>query len=125
MMASVDPGLYGALATVAAITTALQAAVALIPLNDSADIGRQMGSSSPGQAAYDKAQEDAGARLRAAILLNVPAVMVNVAVLASWLGLGIIHARWVLWLPWAAVVTAAVFLFVCAVVGGWKLNAKR
>ena len=124
-MASVDTGLYSAVATVAAITTALQAAVGLVPLNDSADIGRRMESSSRGEPARDKARTDAGIRLRTAILLNIPAVTVNAAVLASWLGLGIIHARWVLWLPWAAVVAAAVFLFVCAAVGGWKLNDYR
>jgi hypothetical protein len=124
-MATVDTGLYAAVATVAAITTALQAAVGLVPLNDSTDIGRRMDSSSSGQPVYEKAKTDAGVRLRAAVLLNIPAVIVNAAVLAAWLGLGIIHARWVLWLPWAAVVAAAVYLLVCAAIGGWKLNALR
>jgi len=118
---SVDPSLYGALATVAAITTALQAAVGLTPLNDSSDIRRRMAASSPGLSAYDRAKTDAESRLRADVLLNLPALSVNGAVLASWCGLGILHARWVLWLPWAAVVLAAIFLFVCAAIGSWSL----
>jgi hypothetical protein len=124
-MAGVDSGLYGALATVAAITTALQAAVALVPLNDSADIKRRKDSSASGLPEYERAKSDAGARLRTAVLLNIPAAAVNAAVLASWGGIGIFQARWVLWLPWVAVASAAVFLLACAVVGAWKLNAQR
>ncbi len=123
MAATVNAGLYGALATVAAITTALQAAVGLTPLSDSSDIRRRKEGSSPGQPTYDKAKEDAGTRLQAAILLNVPALVVNGAVLASWVGLGILQDGWALWLPWAAVVAAAVFLAVCAAVGSWNLYA--
>ena len=125
MTASVDSGLYGALATVAAITTAIQAAVALVPLNDSADIKRRKESSTRGAADYARAETDAGTRLRTAVLLNIPAAGVNAAVLVSWAGIGIFCARWVLWLPWIAVAVAAVFLLVCAAVGAWKLNAQR
>lgn len=123
MVTTVDAGLYAALATVATITTALQAAVGLTPLSDSANIRRRKEASSPGQPEYDKARDDAGMRLRSAILLNVPALLVNGAVLASWLGIGIVHSGWALWLPWAAVVTAAVFLVTCAAIGSWNLNA--
>lgn len=123
MVTNVDAGLYGALATVAAITTALQAAVGLIPLSDSSEIRHRKEASSPGQPEYDKAKEDAGIRLRSAILLNVPVLLVNSAVLASWLGIGIVHAGWALWVPWVAVVVAAVFLVICAAVGGRSLNA--
>ena|SRR5208282_4358511 len=125
MAGTVDSALYGALATVAAITTALQAAVGLIPLTDSLVIDRRMESSSPKEAEYEKAKEDAGVRLWTAAFLNVPIVVVNGAVLASWLGLGIVHDSWVLWLPWAAVLGAAVFLIGCAASGSWKLYDRN
>jgi hypothetical protein len=121
-VATIDSGLYGALATVAAITTALQAAVGLTPLNDFSDLRRKMDDSSRGQPAYDKARSDAVTRLRAGILLNAPAAVVNAAVLLSWVGLGIFQCGWVLWLPWIAVLAAALFLLGCAAVGIWKLR---
>jgi hypothetical protein len=120
--------LYGALAAVAAITTALQAAVALLPLGQYDVVNERRRRSSPGQQAYNDAVVDAKRYHRAGWLLNVGAVGVNAAVLASW---GYVVFRpvsggsWFLRVPFYAVAIAATYLLVVAAVGLSRLHGIR
>lgn len=121
----IDLGLYGALAGVAAITTALQAAVALQPLSALTDTKQRKRRSSKGQIEYNDARSDANKAVWTALWLNIPAVLVNTAVLASWWRVAVAKAKpdqWEYWLPWLAVVTAGVFLLTVAIV---TLNKLR
>src|SRR5512139_527580 len=113
-MAQIDSNLYSALATVAAITTALQGAVALSPLNESSSIGCMKKESSAGEHEWSKAKEEAKQRRNNSIVLNIPVLAVNITVLISWQGLGLLCARWELLMPWFAVAGSALFLLLCA-----------
>jgi hypothetical protein len=120
--------IYGAFAGVAAITTALQAAVALQPLSQSDDVNRRKRTNPPGTAEYNDARADAGTYWRGAWLLNVGGAAVNFAVLASWgyLVFGVIQqSRWFLWLPFIAVSIAAAYLVIVAAVGIGRLSGER
>jgi hypothetical protein len=120
--------LYGGFAGVAAITTALQAAVALSPLSQFDDVSRRKRTNAPGTQAHNDARGDAGTYLRAAWLLNIGATTVNFAVLASWgyLVFALLHRpHWYLWLPFAAVTLAAIYLLVAAAVGIGRLCDAR
>jgi hypothetical protein len=120
--------LYGAFAGVAAITTALQAAVALQPLSQADDVGQRKRSSSPGEQPYSNAVTDAGTYIRGSILLNIGAIVVNVAVLITWgyLIFSVVPKKhWYLELPFLAVSGAALYLVVIAVVGIVRLCGER
>lgn len=121
----IDPGLYGALAGVAAITTALQAAVALQPLASLTSARERKRKSRQGDQAYNDARTDAGRAAWTELWLNIPAILVNAAVLASWGRIAIARPRaseWEYWVPWVAVAAASLFLFVVALVTGLKLR---
>ena len=121
----IDPGLYGALAGVAAITTALQAAVALQPLGSLTNTRERKRRSRPGDQAYNDARADASKAAWTALWLNIPAIVVNAAVLTAWGRIAIARPRpgeWEYWVPWVAVAAASVFLFVVALVTGLKLR---
>lgn len=125
-----DTSLYGALAGVAAITTALQSVVALQPLRESFEIKRRKRASSPGQPAYNDAKSDARTRFTILLILNLVATVVNASVLAAWGKPAVVDVTpgdWQLWLPWVAVAVASTGLFVSAVVSivwlarlGWR-----
>lgn len=122
----IDPGLYGALAGVAAITTALQAAVALQPLTSLTYTRERKRRSKPGDIAYNDARSDAQKAAWTALWLNIPAIVVNAAVLASWGRIAIAVPKpgeWEYWLPWVAVAAASAFLFMVALITGLKLRA--
>jgi hypothetical protein len=120
--------LYGALAAVAAITTALQAAVALLPLGQFDAVNERKRRSATGQQAYNDALLDAKRYYRAGWILNLGAVMVNAAVLVSW---GYVAMRpvsgpsWFLRLPFYAVTAAATYLLLVASVGLCRLYGIR
>lgn len=120
--------LYGALAAVAAITTALQAAVALLPLSQFDGVDARRRNSAPGEQAYNDATRDAKSYYRAGWLLNLGAVAVNAAVLVSW---GYVALRpiqgpsWFLWLPFCAVAAAAACLVGVAGTGLYRLHGVR
>ncbi len=121
----IDSGLYGALAGVAAITTALQAAVALQPLASLTNTRERKRRSHPGDQAYNDARADAGRAAWTALWLNIPAIVVNAAVLTAWGRIAIAQPRpgeWEYWVPWVAVAAASVFMFVVALVTGLKLR---
>jgi hypothetical protein len=116
---------YGALANVAAITTALQAAVALQPLTQAVDISNRRRASRPGSSGRSDTIADAKRAKRSALVLNGPAVIVNAAVLAGWGKIAIGQTttdNWELYVPWVAVSCAAVFLAICAF---WAVRELR
>jgi hypothetical protein len=115
----IDPGLFGALASVAAITTALQAAVALQPLSVLMDTRQRKRRSTRGEIDYNNARSDAKRAAWTALWLNIPATLVNAAVMLSWWRLAVAKPdleQWHYWLPWAAVTVASVFLLFVAVI---------
>ena len=120
--------LYGALAAVAAITTALQAAVALLPLSQYDGVDARRRNSAPGQQAYNDATRDAKSYYRSGWILNLGVVAVNAAVLVSW---GYVAWRpikgpsWFLWLPFCAVAGAAACLVGVAATGLFRLHGVR
>jgi hypothetical protein len=114
---------YAALAAVAAITTALQAAVALPPLTDSVEISRRVRESQQGTPARTNARNDAGRSALRGVMLNVPAAGVNGAVLAAWSTVAWVgETPWSYYVPWLAVTSAAAFLLTAAGLGVWNLS---
>jgi hypothetical protein len=119
---------YGAFAGVAAITTALQAAVALQPLAQLDDVRHRKRDSNPGDARYTNAKDDAKTYFRGAILLSVGAVFVNAAVLTAWgyLVFAVVPTRHLyLELPFVAIGVAALYLIAVAIVGVVGLHDEK
>lgn len=120
--------MYGALAGVAAITTALQALVALVPLSQVSDVEQRKNASGSGTAPYNIAKADAKKYMTGAILLNVPAALVNAAVIIAWgyVVLEVIpNLHPYLVLPFGAVCAAWLYLVIVAVIGVARLNNAR
>lgn len=96
--------LYTALATVAAITTALQASAALAPVTQVGHLEERHRTASPGSQELSDVKADARKAKKAALWLTVPASLVNGVVLVAW---GAVTFRapwdWVLVAPWGAV----------------------
>jgi hypothetical protein len=121
----VDPGVYGALATVAAITTALQSVVAILPLQRSMELGDLTDNPVQGTAIYNDAKKAARRDFWRHGMLNAVAVLINGCVLAAWFKVGVYAARpdqWEYWLPWCAVAVGALALTITAVLSLWKLR---
>jgi hypothetical protein len=109
--------LYGAIGGVAAITTALQSLVALLPLRSALDIRRIKTGSAPRQSAYVAAAGDASRDFFVFLALNVVAAIINGAVLAAWWKVGVSAVTvdlWEYWVPWTAVVVGSAVLFLTA-----------
>lgn len=101
---AIDSGLYGALANVAAITTALQSIVSLLPLQRAIDL--QNKTDTPGTADYNDAKSAARRDFRINIVLCLIAFVINGSVLAAWFKVGVYVpdlCQWEYWLPWFAV----------------------
>ena len=116
---------YGALANVAAITTALQAAVSLQSLTQAGDIETRREKTSVRSAERNDVLADANSAKTGAIVLNMPAAIVNAAVLAGWGKVAIgqtTRSQWELYLPWIAVSCSAAFLLICASVAILRLH---
>jgi hypothetical protein len=110
----VDPiALYGALAAVAAITTALQTTAAFASYADVGAIEGKFDASRPSTQERTNAIDDAKASLGRASVLNVPGVVVNGCVIAAWGDVTLVRAQadWVLILPWVGVLLTFLFLF--------------
>lgn len=121
-------GLYGALAAVAAITTALQAAVALLPLGQYDNVYERRRNSAKGLQPYKDATLDAKRYRRQGWILNLGAVVVNAAVIVSWGYVAmqpIGGSSWFLRFPFYAVAAAATYLLAVAIVGLWRLHRIR
>ncbi len=105
------PELYAAMASVAAITTALQAAVALQFFGEASRLAEESAKAAPNTAGASESRVAAGRVKRGALLLNSPAILVNASVIASWGGsfLGA-TVSWVLLVPWVAIGVAGLFL---------------
>lgn len=115
--ASVDPGTYAALASVAAITTAILAVVALIPFSDSRTVKARLTDVKQGQPGHAEIVDGAHRRAFQSCLLVLPVVVVNVAVLVAWWDVGLSRAPWRLWLPCTAVALLVAYLACISVVG--------
>ena len=118
-----DPGVYGALANVAAITTALQSIVALLALQRGLDLANVGGSRPTAESAA--AKRAASRNFWGQGVLNLVALFVNAAVLAAWFKVGVVPVcpeQWELWLPCAAVALGCIALTTTAVVGLTKLG---
>jgi hypothetical protein len=125
-MATAATDLYAALAAVAAITTALQGAVALPPLTDSVGIQRRIRDSQPGTAARHNAHADAAKSAVRGAILNFAAAAVNGAVLAAWSTVAWPGREpWTYYVPWLAVACASGLLLATAAYAVWKLNEQR
>lgn len=123
-VATTPTDVYAALGAVAAITTALQAAVALPPVTDSVEIRRRIRDSGEGTPGRKNARKDAGKSAIRGVVLNVPAAAVNGAVLAAWSTVAWPGATpWSYYAPWLAVTAAAGFLVIAAGWGVWSLIA--
>jgi hypothetical protein len=122
----VDAAIYGAIAGVAAITTALQSVVALQPLRSAIDIGRRKRSSSRGQAQYNDAKHDAGRDFFILLALNVIAAGINGSVLAAWWKVGVAEVSprdWEFWVPWLAVTLGSTALLITAALSIMRLGS--
>jgi hypothetical protein len=100
----VDSGVYGALANVAAITTALQSIVSLLPLQRAIDLESK--TDTPGTADYNDAKDAARRDFLMDIVLCLIAFVINASVLAAWFKVGVYIpdlTQWEYWLPWFAV----------------------
>lgn len=115
---TLDPSIYGAVAGVAAITTALHSLIALQPLRSAIDTRRRKRSSSPGYAPYNDAKHDARRDFFVYLLLNIVAAAIHGSVLAAWWKVGVASAtpsQWEYWLPWLAVTLGSAALFLTSV----------
>jgi hypothetical protein len=106
----IDLGTYAALASVGAITTAILAVVAFIPFSDCRGLRDRLAEIPSGQAGHADLVDEAHRRALRSMWLVLPVAAVNVAVLAAWYDIGIRHAPWRLWLPWAAVGCLVIYL---------------
>jgi hypothetical protein len=117
MASPFDPAaLYGALAAVAAITTALQTSAVFASYADVGAIEARFDASRPSTQERVDAKNSAKVSLGRAVLLNVPGVAVNGCVIAAWGDATLVRTKadWVLILPWVGVLLTFVFL-VCSV----------
>lgn len=106
--------LYTALATVAAITTAIQATVALLLISQDDDVRKRKRRSTSGDQDWNDAKRDAGRYFWTGAPLNFLIMLVSSAVLASWGGVLASFCskdrRWYLSLPFIAVLVIWVIL---------------
>jgi len=102
--------LYSALAAVAAITTAIHAAVSLAPLSQVYNLRRRLQSSSAGTQEFNNVITDAQRNKRFYGWLGLVFAVINGAVIASWGNIVVtkMQPEWIFFVPWIAV--AAVFL---------------
>jgi hypothetical protein len=120
--AEFDSGVYGALANVAAITTALQSVVALLALQRGMEIGSR--AAVPLTAEYNAAKKAASRNFWGLGVLNLVALSVTVVVLAAWFKIGVwavYRQQWELWAPCVAVAFGCLLLTGTAAVGLTKL----
>lgn len=107
--------LYGALATVAAITIALQTPVALKCFDECAELSKKEKNAKRRGESTDFVLKERRDLLVRQLILNAPAIFVNVLVLITWGYVGL-HYRpidepeWLYILPWYALGIAALFL---------------
>lgn len=112
-----DAGVYGALANVAAITTALQSAVALLPLSRAIGLARKKRDSLTTDPEYVDAKKEANRDFWVFLLLNIVSAGINGSVLAAWSKVGtadFVCDQWSYWLPWVAVAAGAGVLLITA-----------
>ncbi|MFF7124232.1 hypothetical protein [Streptomyces sp. NPDC008240] len=115
-----EVALYTALATVAAITTALQASVALLLISQDDDVRKRKRRSTEGDQDWNDAKRDAGRYFWTGAPLNILTLLVSGTVLASWGGVlesfCSKDSRWYLSLPFIAVLVIWFVLLVVVIV---------
>ncbi len=122
--------LYGALAAVAAITTALQTPVALQCFTECEAFLKKVKSAK--QKRNDTAFVPSERRdlLVRHLILNAPAILVNVLVIGTWGYVGLHYrptgeAKWLYILPWYALGIAALFLIMVVLYALFTLFSQR
>jgi hypothetical protein len=112
-MAGPDPAaLYGALATVAAVTAALQTSAVFAVLPDADRLESRAARVTPDTQQYTDLHDDAKSyRVRVGIVA-FPLAVINLAVIVAWgdVVLCRITSDWVFVTPWAAVAVAWIVL---------------
>lgn len=108
--------LYVALATVAAITTGLQASAASVPVTQADRLERRKQGTQPSTLEREAVKKDAKRAKSAALWLVIPSALVNLAVLIPWADITFRRMRvdWILILPWSAVSAAWLALTIVA-----------
>lgn len=110
--------LYGALATVAAITTAIQTSIALDAFNKCSEKVALLDPTDKHEAAYGNVIRERVTFAWQNGLPNIPPNVVNAFVLIPW-GYLVYNAReadvWLYFLPWLGVAIVALFLFLLVV----------
>lgn len=119
--------LYTSLASIAAITTAIQASVSLFASTRATTIGTRIEAAAPGTHSLNKARDDAAASFGAVVLLGILAGGANGAVLLPW---GVISLRrlefdWVLLSPYWAIVGVSAVLLIWNGVSAVRLWRQR
>ena len=107
--------LYPALATVAAITTAIQTPIVLGTFSECSVKVTDLDPTNRGSVKYGNAERERGSVARKNIFLNFPATVVNAFAIIPWGYLVYSHRapadEWLYFLPWLGVAVAALFLF--------------
>jgi hypothetical protein len=103
-----DVALYAALATVAAVTLALQSSAVFALVPDADRLATRHEAAVPGTQSYNDLLKDAKAFRLRILIMSGPLASVNLAVLAAWAKVVFcrVDSDWVLTTPWIAVVIA-------------------
>lgn len=120
-----DPvAIYGALATVAAVTAALQASAVFALYPDAGQLEARHDAADPGTQAMTEVTHDAKLYRTRLIILNSPMALINALVLAAWGD--VVFARmavdWVFVAPWVGVLVAWGSLLA---IPGWLFRRAR
>src|SRR5215469_15936435 len=111
--------LYSALATVAAITTALQTPIALASFNECSEKVAILDPTDEHETEYGNVKRERGTLAWKNSLPNIPPNVVNAFVLIPWGYLiytePVPSHEWVYFLPWLGVAIVALFLFLLVV----------
>jgi hypothetical protein len=122
-----DPtALYAALATVAAITSALQGSAALGCTTRVTQLEGAFDASRPNTNERQRAKADGKGSRTGIVVLNVASAVVSAAVLVAWgdVVFGRMPCDWVFIVPWCAIGASALALSYIGIVDLWRrLNA--
>jgi hypothetical protein len=112
-VAEPDPAaIYGALATVAAVTAALQTSAVFAVLPDADRLESRSAAATPGTQQYTDLRRDATSYRVRVGALTMPLALINIAVIVAWgdVVFSRITSDWVFITPWGAVAIAWIVL---------------
>ncbi len=119
MGSSVDPvAVFGALATVAAVTAALQASAVFALYPGAEQLEDRHDNADPGSQEMTDVKKDAKLYRARVVILNSPLAVINALVLAAWGDVVFVRMStdWVFVAPWVGVLVAWLFL---VAIPGW------